>query len=253
MSVDFHVIIPARYHSTRLPGKLLMMLEGYTVLERVYQQVMKTQPKSVIIATDSEIIAEHAVGFGATVKMTDAAHQSGTDRIAEVIAQGEFSPDDIIVNVQADEPLIKPALISQVAQSLQTSSAAITTLCWPIESVEQLHNPNVVKVVRDRYNHALYFSRSAIPAYRDDPANCKQAFRHIGLYAYRARFLLDFVSWPVCDLEASELIEQLRALWAGHKIQVDEACVQPLQDINTQEDLITAREQLRAWSDEVCS
>ena len=243
-NVDFHVIIPARYQSTRLPGKLLLDLGGSTVIERVYQQVLKAKPKSIIIATDNLEIAEHAEGFGAQVKMTAASHQTGTDRIAEVVAQGQFNAGDIIVNVQGDEPLIAPELITQVAQSLHNSQNPIATLCWPVEHYEQLHNPNIVKVVRDCHNNALYFSRSPIPSHRDEPASIAQVYRHIGLYAYRAAFLLDYVSWPVCELETCEALEQLRVLWAGYKIRVDEACRKPLQDINTQDDLVLARQLL---------
>ncbi|KTC81632.1 3-deoxy-manno-octulosonate cytidylyltransferase [Legionella brunensis] len=242
MNHDFHVIIPARYQSARLPGKLMMEIDGLTVIERVYQQALKARPKSVTIATDNLIIAEHAESFGALVKMTAITHQTGTDRIAEVVSKGEFNSQDIIVNVQGDEPFIAPQLISQVAKSLYDSQQIpMATLCWPLDDFQQLHNPNIVKVVRDCWQNALYFSRSAIPNNRDKPESIKQVFRHIGLYAYRADFLLDFVKWPVCELEASEALEQLRVLWAGYKIKVEEACVKPLQDINTQEDLVSAR------------
>ncbi|KTD07063.1 3-deoxy-manno-octulosonate cytidylyltransferase [Legionella jamestowniensis] len=241
MSAAFHVIIPARYQSTRLPGKLLMEIAGLSVIQRVYQQALKANPSSVIIATDSSAIAEHAESFGATVKMTAIHHQSGTDRIAEVVASASFAPEDIIVNVQGDEPFIAPQLIAQVAENLSNSQTSMATLCWPLEHDHQLQNPNIVKVVRDRFNNALYFSRSAIPANRDKPESINRVYRHIGLYAYRAAFLLDFVQWPVCELETSEALEQLRVLWAGHKIRVEQACTQPLQDINTQEDLLLAR------------
>ncbi|WP_347251879.1 3-deoxy-manno-octulosonate cytidylyltransferase [Legionella sp.] len=250
MSIDFHVVIPARYQSSRLPGKLMLELEGQTVIERVYWQAVKAKPKSIIIATDSLEIANHATHFGAHVIMTSVSHQTGTDRIAEVVAKGQFAGQDIIVNVQGDEPLIAPELISQVAYSLYSSPNPMASLCWPIESVEQLHNSNIVKVVRDKHNDALYFSRSAIPAHRDNPKSMTQVFRHIGLYAYRAAFLLEFVSWPVCELEACEALEQLRVLWAGYKIRIEEACTAPLQDINTQDDLISARKLLKevgAW------
>jgi len=240
MNVNFHIIIPARYDSTRFPGKLLQELKGVTVIERVYRQALLAMPASVTIATDNEAIAEHARSFGAQVILTAKTHQSGTDRIAEVVAKGSFAADDVIVNVQGDEPFIAPELIRQVATSLVHSRAAMATLCWPINSFEMLHNPNVVKVVRTQSNQALYFSRSPIPANRDDPASYAKTFRHIGLYAYRAAFLLDFVSWPVCELECFEALEQLRALWHGASIQVDEACVEPLQDINTKEDLALA-------------
>lgn len=244
MSADFHVIIPARYQSSRLPGKLLMELKGMTVLERVYRQALQANAKSVIIATDNEEIFNQAINFGAQVEMTDTHHQSGTDRIAEVVKRRQFSPEEIIVNVQGDEPLIAPALITQVANSLLNSEAPMATLCWPVDSLEMCSNPNVVKVVRNSHHNALYFSRSTIPYNRDEPGNIKNTFRHIGLYAYRAAFLLEYVNWPVCELEAIEGLEQLRVLWAGHTIKVDEACVCPLQDINTLNDLEAARCQL---------
>jgi len=242
MSTDFHVIIPARYQSSRLPGKLLMEIHGCTVIERVYRQALKAKSKSVTIATDNQELFDIATRFGAHVVMTAVTHPSGTDRIAEVVANGGFSPNDIIVNVQGDEPLIAPELITQVAHSLANSKAPMATLCWPLDEQEQYTNPNIVKVVRDCNNHALYFSRSSIPAYRDQSPVLNKVFRHIGLYAYRAGFLLDIVTWPVCELEAAEALEQLRVLWAGHQIKVDEACVQPLQDINTLEDLVRVRE-----------
>jgi 3-deoxy-manno-octulosonate cytidylyltransferase (CMP-KDO synthetase) len=241
MSHDFHVIIPARYQSMRLPGKLMMEIAGLTVIERVYRQAEKAKPKSITIATDNVVIADHAQAFGAKVVMTAGTHQTGTDRIAEVVTNLTFSAQDIIVNVQGDEPFIAPELILQVAQSLIASPVRMATLCWPLDSDKQLDNANIVKVVRDCHHNALYFSRSNIPANRENPRNINNVFRHIGLYAYRAAFLLEFVQWPVCAIEASEALEQLRVLWSGHKIKVETACVAPAQDINTEEDLILAR------------
>ncbi len=243
MPSNFHVVIPARMQSTRLPGKLLIDLQGKTVLERVYLQALKAGPLSITIATDSEHIFNVAKAFGADVVMTALTHQSGTDRIAEAVKKLGFAADDIIVNVQGDEPLIAPALITQVALSLMNTEAPMATLCWPVEDEEHFNNPNVVKVVRDHSHHALYFSRSPIPACRDGGFG-PHAFRHIGLYAYRAAFLLDVVTWPVCELEQVEALEQLRILWSGHKIKVDVACVKPLQDINTAQDLEAARREL---------
>lgn len=242
MSVDFHVIIPARFESSRLPGKLLMDIHGQTVIERVYRQALQANPSSVTIATDSLVIADVAMGFGASIVMTAVDHQTGTDRIAEAVTKLDYSPDSIIVNVQGDEPFIAPALIKQVAHSLARADAPMATLCWPVDDYTMCTNPNVVKVVRDCHNHALYFSRSSIPAHRDAPESIKHVYRHIGLYAYRAAFLQTIVTWPVCNLEAIESLEQLRVLWSGYKIKVDEACVQPLQDINTVDDLELARE-----------
>lgn len=242
MNTQFHVIIPARFNSTRFPGKLLMDLNGQTVLERVYKQALLAKPQSIVIATDNQEIADCARDFGAEVQMTAASHQSGTDRIAEVVAAGHYQSTDIIVNVQGDEPFISPQLIQQVARGLTQTAAPMATLCWPIDDTEMLHNPNVVKVVRSRDNHALYFSRSPIPAHRDHPNSCALAYKHIGIYAYRASFLLDYVSWPVCELEQHEALEQLRVLWSGVGIYVEQACVEPLQDINTKEDLIIAQQ-----------
>lgn len=246
MNTPFHVVIPARFKSTRFPGKLLAELNGISVLERVYRQVQLAQPESIIIATDHESIAHHAQNFGAQVLMTSPSHETGTDRIAEVVAKSHFAADDIIVNVQGDEPFIAPQLIEQVAHLLSNSDAAVSTLCWPINSLDMLNNPNVVKVVRTKDNDALYFSRSPIPAHRDNIESYAHTFRHIGLYAYRAAFLLDFVTWPVCELERHEALEQLRVLWSGATIKVDEACVEPLQDINTKEDLVLAEQLLSA-------
>lgn len=243
MSCDFHIIIPARYQSSRLPGKLLMDLHGQTVIERVYRQAIKAEAKSVTIATDHDEIYTVAKAFGADVMMTSSSHQTGSDRLAEVIAKKSFAPQDIVVNVQGDEPFIAPKLIAQVAISLADSQAPMATLCWPLDDFSQFSNPNVVKVVRDCHHHALYFSRSAIPAHRDHPNSLALVFRHIGIYAYRCAFLEEYVTWPVCELESLEALEQLRVLWAGYKIQVDEACVPPCQDINTLEDLERARAQ----------
>lgn len=241
MSIDFHVVIPARYHSSRLPGKLLLDLKGQTVLERVYRQVQAASPRSITIATDHQAIATLAESLGAQVKITDSAHQSGTDRIAEVVREAPFADEDIIVNVQADEPFIAPRLIRQVATSLANSHAPVATLCWPITDEAMAMNPNVVKVVRNKYNQALYFSRSFIPFCRDNPTAVNGLFRHIGLYAYRRAFLQLFTDMPVCELEKKEALEQLRVLWAGFHVLVEEACEEPKQDINTAEDLEAAR------------
>ncbi len=248
MSVPFHVMIPARFASSRLPGKLLMDLHGQTVLERVYRQARQAHPQSITIATDNQAIFDEATRFGAPVVMTDAAHQSGTDRIAEAVSKRDFLPDDIIVNVQGDEPLIAPILITQVAHALSMTAAPMATLCWPIEDRASCENPNVVKVVRDCHDHALYFSRRCIPANRDDPLNALGVFRHIGLYAYRAAFLQEMVQWPVCAIEQMEALEQLRVLWAGYQIKVEDASVRPLQDINTLDDLHALRGQLQAFT-----
>lgn len=244
MNTDFHVVIPARYDSHRCPGKLLMSLGGQTVLARVHEQAKQAGAASITIATDHSAIAEEAARFGAQVVMTADTHPSGTDRVAEAVGTLGLAADDVIVNVQGDEPLMPPALIRQVAMSLVTSiNTPMATLCAPIQSEEEYVNPNIVKVIRNAQNQALYFSRSPIPAFRDGGVLLKHVFRHIGLYAYKKDFLLNMVSWPVCSLEEVEALEQLRVLWSGNAIQVDEACVAPRQDINTLDDL----KQAEAW------
>lgn len=240
----FHVIIPARYQSSRLPGKLMLDLGGQTVIERTYRQALSANPDSIVIATDSQLIFDHATQLGATVMLTDPNHASGTARIAEVVSKGNYQPEDILVNVQGDEPFIDSSLIQQVAQCLDDGDVPMATLCWPIESLSQWQNPNSVKVVRDHHNNALYFSRSAIPAHRDAPLIPKNAFVHIGLYAYRAAFLQEMSAWPMCELESIEALEQLRVLSMGYKIRVEQACVPPRQDINTLEDLELAKKLL---------
>lgn len=244
---NFHIIIPARYESSRMPHKLMMDIGGKTVIERTYRQAILAKPASIVIATDSQIIVDHVTQFGASVMLTDPNHRSGTERLAQVVSQGNFKPSDILVNVQGDEPFINPRMIRQVAESLVSADVPMATLCWPVESQSQWQNPNVVKVVRDQHNNALYFSRSAIPAHRDDPKSIQSAFWHIGIYAYRAEFFQEMVRWPACELESLEVLEQLRVLWMGHKIRVDEACVRPLQDINTLEDLELARDNHLLW------
>lgn len=242
---DFHVIIPARYESSRLPGKLMMDLGGKTIIQRSYEQALLAKPKSIVIATDSPVIATHAESFGASIVLTASTHTSGTERLAEVVSGGAYQPQDIVVNVQADEPFMAPELILQVAKSLSDANATdvpMATLCWPIESMSQRDNPNVVKVVRCRQNNALYFSRSAIPAHRDSPESIQGCYRHIGLYAYRAAFFEKMLSWSACELESAEVLEQLRVLWMGYRIRVEEACVEPLPDINTEDDLVLARQ-----------
>lgn len=236
----FHIMIPIRYHSSRLPGKALKKIGDQTLIERVYRQALKTHAASVTIATDDVGIADLMRGLGASVVMTSAHHASGTERLAEAVTILGLPDDALIVNVQGDEPFIPPALIHQVADELAQSALPMATLCWPLHHEEDFINPNVVKVVRDRHDQALYFSRSPIPAHRDK-AVAGHVFRHVGLYAYRAGFLKASVTWAVCELESIEMLEQLRVLFEGHRILVKEACVAPQQDINTAEDLVYAQ------------
>ena len=245
--MSFTVVIPARYASTRFPGKPLADLAGKPMLEHVYLRACESEASRVVIATDDERIASVAEGFGAEVVMTSADHPSGTDRLQEVASKLGFYADEIIVNVQGDEPLIPAKIINQVAHNLAARpEAAISTLCEPIESVEALMNPNVVKVVTDREGMALYFSRAPIAWPRDamiknaELTELPDSFnwrRHIGMYAYRVRFLNDYVSWPPAPIETCESLEQLRALWNGARIHVDNALIAPPTGVDTPEDL----------------
>jgi 3-deoxy-manno-octulosonate cytidylyltransferase (CMP-KDO synthetase) len=237
----FHIIIPARYNSSRFPGKLLELLGDKTVIRRVYEQAMLAKPTSITIVTDDTRIYDHATEFGATAVMSQNTHESGTDRIAEYVASANFDAEDIIVNVQGDEPLIPPALITQVATVLANSDSHVATLAAPIINKELWHDPNVVKVVCNKNRTALYFSRSLIPGHRNPNEAIINPERHIGLYAYRASFLRTWQNLPTCDLELNEALEQLRVLWNGYQITVALACCEPGQDINTPLDLVRAK------------
>lgn len=241
----FRVAIPARAASSRLPGKALADLNGKPMLQWVYEKACAAGAREVLIATDDETIVAAARAFGARARLTSAAHASGTDRIAE-LAQLEGWPDEeIVVNVQGDEPLIPPQVIAQVATLLAGSAqAAIATLATPIDSLEAFLDPNVVKVVTDTEGRALYFSRAPIPWSRDGapsgPASQSRfagARRHVGLYAYRVSALRALARLPSSALERCERLEQLRALEHGLVIQVADALEQPGPDVNTAEDL----------------
>src|SRR3569833_2483109 len=243
--VFFCVVIPARYGSTRLPGKPLRLLAGKTMLQHVHERAHESGAAEVVIATDDERIREAAAGFGANVCMPAAAHRSGTDRLAEVAARGAYAPDVIIVNLQGDEPLMPAVLIRQVADDLAAHEAAsIATLCERFTAGAELFDPNVVKVVMDRAGYALYFSRAPIPLDRDafgrDGCGVTEVsgyWRHLGMYAYRAGFLQEYVRWAPAPLERAESLEQLRALWYGHRVHVAEAVVATAAGVDTAEDL----------------
>jgi len=245
----FKVVIPARYASTRLPGKALLALAGRPMLQWVYEQACAAQPDEVWIATDDERIAERARRFSAAaaahVAMTSAAHASGTDRVAELARARGWEERQIVVNVQGDEPLLPPQLIRQAAQLLERyPQADIATLATPLESPADFLNPNVVKVVADAHQRVLYFSRAPIPWTRDGAgsaaaadAHSPLACRHIGLYAFRAGALQRMAALPVSALEQSEKLEQLRALEAGFDIRIAQAEVPPGPEVNTAADL----------------
>ncbi|MDQ7075459.1 MAG: 3-deoxy-manno-octulosonate cytidylyltransferase [Gammaproteobacteria bacterium] len=242
MSCDFRIVIPARYASSRLPGKPLALLAGKPMLTYVYEQALKSEASEVVIATDDERIYRLAEELGAKVCMTSNLHRSGTDRIAEVAQQLAWPDETLVVNLQGDEPLTPPEILNQVALNLhQHPQAGIATLCWPIHSASELHDPHVVKVVRDRQDYALYFSRAPIPWERDalelESTSVNTAFRHIGLYAYRVGFLHAYRDMELCELEQLESLEQLRALWNGVKIHCGESLLVPGHGIDTEADL----------------
>lgn len=254
MSNAFTVVIPARYASTRLPGKPLQDIAGKPMVQHVWEQACKSGATQVVIATDDARIVEACQAFGAKVLLTRVDHNSGTDRLAEVAAALGLEADAIVVNVQGDEPLVPPAIIDQVAANLANNpQAAIATLAEPIEDVAALFNPNVVKVASDLNGLALTFSRAPLPWARDAFAADRDSLpagvpyrRHIGIYAYRAGFLQDFVAWGPCWLENTECLEQLRALWHGVRIHVADALEAPPAGVDTQEDLDRVRRLLGA-------
>lgn len=247
--MSFTVVIPARYASTRLPGKLLKELKGKPVLQRVYECANRSHADSIIVATDDERIAKVVSEFGGDVCMTAASHHSGTQRIAEVIRIRNIPADTIIVNVQGDEPFMPVACIEQVAELLlENTNAVMATLCTPLTSEEEIFDSNAVKVVTNKAGEAMYFSRATIPWYRGDyedkklnPDHLKNTYRHIGIYAYRANFVQQYVDYPPSPLEEIEMLEQLRVLWYGDKIVVAQAGEIPGPGIDTASDLEKAK------------
>ena len=238
MKRDFYVIIPARFAAKRLPGKALIKIGAYPLLQHVYLAAVKSAAAEVIIATDDARIESAALGFGARVVMTSPSHQSGTDRIAEVVTRLQLPGDSIIVNVQGDELGLPPALINQVAANLmEQQDAAMASLYAPVKSVDELDNPNSVKVVADRRGYALLFSRAPIPWNASAAGSAELGCRHIGIYAYTCDFLKTYTNLPVCELEQKERLEQLRALYHGFPIHMERAVEETGLEINTPEDL----------------
>ncbi len=241
----FRVVVPARYDSARLPGKVLLPLAGKPMLQWVCERAQASRAGEVLVATDDERIARAAKHLGVEVVMTSVDHPSGTDRIAEVAWLRRWREDDIVVNLQADEPLMPPQLIDQVSELLAMHAwALIATLAAPIASLSELLDPNVVKVVADRSDRALYFSRAPIPWDRDGAAagltsqrSFAAARRHIGLYAYRAAALRQLAALAPSPLEQREKLEQLRALENDLSIVVADAAERPGPDVNTPQDL----------------
>ena len=240
--MTFHVVIPARYASTRFPGKPLAELAGKPMVVRVCERARASGAAAVHVATDDARIAEAVRAQGFKALMTRADHASGTDRIAEAVAQLGLADSQIVVNVQGDEPLIAPSLIKEVAEALKArEEASVTTACHAIHDARELDNPNVVKVVLDREAFALYFSRARIPYPREPRASC---YRHAGIYGYRVGFLKEFSRLEAAPLEKAEALEQLRALWHGYRIGVvvSEAEIPP--GVDTPADLEAVRRML---------
>jgi len=244
--MEFTVVIPARYASTRLPGKPLIEIAGKPMVVHVADRARASGAATVIVATDDNRIERVAELHGHQAVLTGTHHASGTDRIAEVAALRGCAPDCILVNVQGDEPLIEPALIRAVAQQLDAHpDAAMATACSPLTETGDFINPNIVKVVLDKSGYALYFSRATVPYARDGfaagitqiPAGMP-VFRHIGIYAYRASFLATYSRLTQPPLERFEALEQLRALWHGFRISVAVTAAAPHAGVDTPEDLV---------------
>jgi len=273
LTPHFKAVIPARHASTRLPGKPLLEIAGKPMVVHVVERAIESGAAEVWVATDTQAIADAVAAYGYHACLTSPDHATGTDRIAEVVARRGWRDDAIIVNVQGDEPLIAPRLIREVAQHLVAHpQAAISTACHAIHDRETLFNPNVVKVVADRQGFALYFSRAPIPYARDAWANASPlhagarasgsapggdapcgctphpslpeglpAYRHIGIYAYRAAFLKEYHRLEPAAMEQFEALEQLRAMWHGYKISVVETDEAPAAGVDTPEDLERVR------------
>jgi 3-deoxy-manno-octulosonate cytidylyltransferase (CMP-KDO synthetase) len=243
----FHVIIPARFGSTRLPGKPLLQIGARPLIQWVWQSAVDSGAASVLVATDDERIRAAALKFGADCVMTSPNHVSGTDRIAETVHAKGFEPDDIVVNLQGDEPMMPAGVVAGVAQGLrQTEGSDISTAVAPVQSLREFLDPNCVKALRARDGRALYFSRAPVPWPRDSiaaerPVSFEGAWRHIGIYAYRVRSLLQLAAWPPTPLEMTEKLEQLRALEHGMHIHLVALSESPPAGIDTPEDLERAR------------
>lgn len=251
ISPAFRVVIPARYASTRLPGKPLLPLAGRPMIVHVAERALEAGAEEVIVATDDARIRDALAGFPVRVEMTAEHHASGTERIAEVAARRGWADETRIVNLQGDEPLIDPALLRTAAEALAGQRRAeVATLCVPIAEREEMFNPNAVKVVRDADGYALYFSRAPVPWDRAnfgrsgfDPA-AGLWYRHVGLYVYTAGFLRRYTSWKPSPLERIEALEQLRILWHGAAIRVAAVECAPPAGVDTPEDVARVEAEL---------
>lgn len=248
--MTFTVIVPARLASTRLPNKPLADIEGLPMIVRVAQRAALSQARQIVVATDSALVQETCQAHGVLAVLTRADHVSGSDRLAEACEQLGLDGDELVVNVQGDEPLIAPGMIDACAALLEARpQCAMSTVAHAIADAAEFANPNVVKVVCDAQDLALYFSRAPIPWWRDGFAGAPEpgsALRHVGLYAYRAGFLRRFPSLAVSPLEQIESLEQLRVLWHGERIAVHISAEKPGPGVDTPEDLERVRALLRA-------
>ncbi len=245
------LVIPSRFASTRLPGKPLRLLAGKPMIQHVFERAQDASDEvgfdEIIIATDDERIQKVCEGFGANVCMTSTEHETGSDRLAEVVKLNAWSDDTIVVNLQGDEPLTPIGNLKQVATNLANNpEASIATLATPLGSEKEYKDPNVVKVVSDKKGMALYFSRASIPFQRDEGGDKASDFalRHIGIYAYRAAYLKSFAEMDSCQIEQLEKLEQLRAMWHGARIHVAVAEEVPGHGVDTEEDLIAVEKLL---------
>lgn len=245
MKTRFKVVIPARYGSTRLPGKPLLDIAGKPMIAHVCQRALEAQADEVVVATDDERIFAAVANLGIQVVMTDPQHQSGTERIAQVAAELGWHEDEIIVNLQGDEPLIPSPYIKNVAAALASQNRAqIATLAAEIKDTDEIFNPNAVKVVTDKHDYALYFSRAPIPWCRASFGSPERIvntaipyLRHIGMYAYTVGFLQRYCLWQTSPLEGIESLEQLRILWHGESVLVKTVAETPPAGVDTLEDL----------------
>ena len=246
--MSFRIVIPARFASTRLPGKPLRNICGKPMIAHVIDRAKQSEAEEVIVATDSNEIADAISDLDVRVCMTHENHQSGTERLSEVIEQLGFDDDQILINLQGDEPMMPPVCLNQVGQALENDThLKMATLCTPLTDINELFDPHAVKVVRDVNDFALYFTRAAVPWSRDcfNEAHVKnrkmpqnqEYQRHIGLYGYRAGFVRQYLEWKSSDIEKTESLEQLRVLYYGERIKVITAAIPPGPGVDTHEDL----------------
>ncbi|MCL5049294.1 3-deoxy-manno-octulosonate cytidylyltransferase [Aliidiomarina maris] len=255
--MSFTVVIPARYDSSRLPGKPLADIAGKPMIQHVYERALQSGAAEVVVATDDKRVMDAVKAFGGNAMLTSTEHRSGTERLAEVIDLLALADDEVVVNVQGDEPQIPPQIIRQVAENLASQrNAPMATLAVPITSADEVFNPNAVKVVLDGNGYALYFSRAPIPYDREQfmtlqPSEAGQLaisqgyLRHIGIYAYRAGFIHRYAEWDASPIEQLESLEQLRVLWYGERIHVAQAIAEPAAGVDTPADLERVRKALQ--------